>query len=112
MERRRTRAALTISIIFTTYLLNIRHPTHSNNQGQTETVVKKVYQDDFEGYEKGKPNLLTIHLQNVSNSDWVLELRKYKCKWKSELDYVLRVRFPEFKDEFIEFSRNSTKNIC
>jgi hypothetical protein len=39
----------------------------------------------------------------------VLELRKYRGKWKSELDYILRVRFPEFKDEFIEFSRNSTE---
>jgi len=109
MERRRTRAALTMSIIFTIYMLNAKHPAHQNNQSNPESVVRKVYQDDFEGYETGKTNLLTIHLQNISSSDWVLEMRKYRGQWKSEPDYVLRVRFPEFSDGFIRFSRNSTE---
>lgn len=109
MERRRTRAALTISIIFTIYLLNVRHPAHPNNSTKSETIQKKLYQDDFEGYEEGKTNLLTIHLGNITNSDWLLELRKYKGSWKSELEYILRVRFPDFINNKIEFSRNSSE---
>lgn len=109
MERRRTRAALTISIIFTIYLLNVRNPVHSSNTAKSATVQKKLYQDDFEGHENGKTNLLTIHLGNMTNSEWLLEVRKYKGDWKSELDFILRVRFPDFEDNKVNFSRNSSE---
>ena len=104
MEGRKILATFTICISLAVILVFALGTGHPNYPSLNEIIGKKLYRDDFEGYEKGETNLVTIHLLNLTNSEGVLRLVKYKGKWKSELDYTLYANFREFKDRFIDFS--------
>lgn len=101
-QRARTRVALTFSLIFTIYMLNTRHSPQSHSNSN-QTVVNKYpvhnINENYEGYEKDKLNLIEMHIQTYTNETLAMYLKKYEGKWKSELNYQISCLIGPFNNE-------------